>query len=132
VSAAGARRRVSTRPRVLSRAELARPTKEIDMHIPTPTTRVRNGPAPRRFTNLLAATSLLVVIALAGCGGSRGGSSPAAVGSAPAANGAAPSTGSHSVPPSAAARESSNIPQGNGGDGDGDNNGAPSDGDGDV
>jgi hypothetical protein len=102
------------------------------MRIPTPTIPVRGGPTPRRFTRLLAATSLLVVIALAGCGGSRAGSSPGAVGSAPAANGAAPSTRAHSVPSSAAARESSNIPQGNGGDGDGDNNGAPSDGDGAV
>ena len=127
------------------------------MNTRTRSIHTRDASLPHRATRLLATSGLLLGLVLAGCGGSGGGTAPAAkapvspsappstthqITAAPPATSAAhtgsgvqqasPEAGNEGAAAGAAQPQSGSIPQGNGGDGDGDNNGGPSDGDGNV
>lgn len=81
-----------------------------------------------RWSAMLAAGSIGLVLVVAGCGGSGNGSTPASGSSgAPAAGGSY-----QPAKPSTQSTDTGAIPQNNGGDQDADNNGGPSDGDGSV
>jgi hypothetical protein len=71
-----------------------------------------------------------LVIAVAGCGGGYGGSSPST--SSPSTSAPSASATKSASGGSAAASSTAGIPQNNGGDHDADNNGGPSDGDGNL